>query len=66
LPSTESKIFWGLKNQLDHRRITAAQVLGNPEKVLEFKNVQLMVIHVFHRFAHRPVDILAFHHPHRF
>jgi hypothetical protein len=32
LSSTKRKIFWGLKNQLDHHRITAAQSLGNPEK----------------------------------
>jgi hypothetical protein len=56
LPSTERKIFWGLKNQLDHCRITAAQFLGNPEKMLGFKSLQLLVIHVFHRFAHRSVD----------
>ena len=63
MSSTKRKIFWGLKNQLDHHRITAAQSLGNPEKVLVFKNVQLLVIHVFHRFAHRSVDILALHQP---
>jgi hypothetical protein len=53
----------GLEKPIGSSPYRPAQFLGNPEKVLGFKNVQLLVIHVFHRFAHRSVDILALHHP---